>query len=540
MKINFKLSALSASALFGGFMILQACSEEFLDKKPITDLTTSNFYSSKEDAITALTAAYDPLGWDVPTLSEWQMGDVVGGDTDKGSTDDQDYIQIRQMMLFTTTPDNSELNSRWDQMYQGIYRANVVLERVPEIPVAENDKARMDQVVGEAKYLRALYNFYLVKAFGRVPNITKVLLPTEVFVERPASIAENWTQIETDLTEAAAILPVSWSGGDRGRATKGAAQALLAKAYIFQSTPGSVYFTSPKWQAAADLTQTIIASGTYSLVPDYTSQFTLAGENNPELIFSMQATGGTGGWHNENEGQALNQWITPRTTDFSGWGFSTPIGPNTPEGYAGVANIKVNNIVEAYEPCDPRLKYNILGTDPNDELYGVKYNMQKDPDKPGQYKFAPWSRSNYNIRKFLIRESELSGAANSPLNVPIIRLADVLLWNAEANAELGNIPAALTSLNAVRDRARTSQTGATCPLPIATTSKEQLLNTIMDERRRELAFEGHRFFDLVRTNRAEAYLNAMGRPFKKGKNELFPIPQAEMNRNPKLVQNPGY
>jgi len=534
MKMNIKLSALSCSALVAGFLMLQACSEDFLDRTPESDLTTGNFYTSAEDAVAALTAAYDPLQWELTTLNSWEFGDVVGGDTDKGSTDDQDYGQILQLANFTARGDNSELNFTWDQAYDGIYRSNLVLERVPGI---EMDETQKNQILGQAKFLRGLYYFYLVKTYGRVPNITTVLLPSEVYVERAASIAENWAQIEQDLTEAAAALPPTWSGTNVGRATKGAAQTLLAKVYIFQSTPGSVYFTSPKWQQAADMTDAIISSGTYALVPDYGSQFTLPGENSKENIFAVQAVGGTTGWNNDNEGQALNQWLAPRTTDFSGWGYSTPFGPNTPDNYGGNPKVKVNNLVEAYESCDPRLTANILGVTPNDSLYGIRYNYQKSGDT---YTLSPWSRTGYNPRKFMIPESELgAGGANAPLDVPILRYADVLLMNAEAYNELGNAAKALVSLNAVRERARTSSTPAsTCPMAITTTDQAQLRDIILKERRLEFAFEGHRFFDLVRTNKAEETLNAMGRPFKKGINDLFPIPQAEINRNPKLEPNP--
>ena len=536
MKINFKISTLSCSALMAGFLMLQACSEDFLDRQPESELTTGNFYQTADDAQAALVAAFDPLQWELTTLNNWQFGDVVGGDTDKGSTDDQDYVQIAQLANFTARGDNSELNFTWEQAYDGVYRSNLVLDRVPAI---EMDETKKNQILGQAKFLRATYYYFLVRTFGRVPNITKELLPSEVNVARAATIGENWTQIEKDLTEAIAVLPASWPAADFGRPTKGAAQALLARVALYQSTPGSPYFTSAKWQQVADLTDAIMASGTYILEPNYQAMFTTAGEKNKEFIFSVQAASGTTGWNNDNEGTALNQWLAPRTTDFSGWGFNTPIGPNTPNGYAGNPKIKVGNIVEAYGTCDPRLKANILGTDPNDELFGIKYNMQKDPDKPGQYKVNNWSRTGYNIRKYMIPESELgAGGANSPLDVPLIRYADVVLMNAEAYNELGNSAKALTSVNMVRDRARNMVTGATCPLPITTTNKDELRDAILNERRLELAFEGLRYFDLVRTNKAEAFLNAMGRPFKKGVNELFPIPQGELNRNPLLEPNP--
>jgi len=533
MKINFKLSALSCSALLAGVLVLQACSEDFLDRAPESALTSGNFYTSADDANAALTAAFDPLQWELTTLNSWEFGDVVGGDSDKGSTDDQDYAQILQLANFTARGDNSELNFTWEQGYEGVYRSNLVLDRVPPI---EMDETQKNQILGQAKFLRGLYYYFLVRTFGRVPNITHELLPSEVYVARAATIAENWAQIEQDLTDAIEALPATWPSADFGRPTKGAAQALLARVALYQSTPGSVYFTSPKWQQVADLTDAIMASGTYILEPNYQAMFTTAGEQNKEYIFSVQAVGGTTGWNNDNEGQALNQWLAPRTTDFSGWGYSTPFGPNTPDNYGGNSLVKVNNIVEAYGTCDPRLKANILGTDPNDELYGVKYNYQKSGD---QYVYNPWSRTGYNIRKYMIPESELgAGGANAPLDVPLIRYADVVLMNAEAHNELGNTAKALTSLNMIRARARNMTPGSTCPADITTTNQGELQDAIINERRLELAFEGLRYFDLVRTNRAEEFLNAMGRPFKKGINDLFPIPQGEINRNPLLEPNP--
>lgn len=529
--INYKKTiqlSLIAGGLLAGGMVLQACEEEFLDRKPLSDLTTSNFYTTAEDALAALNAAYDPLQWDVHSRMDWIFGDVVGGDTDKGSTDDQDYAEILQFQYFTQVATAPLLMDFWSQSYDGVYRANLVLERVPEIEMDEALKAR---ILGEAKFLRAQYYFDLVKAYGRVPIITSVLDPEEVFVARPASIDENWNQIEQDLREAIEVLPETYTGADVGRATKGAARAMLAKSLLWQSTPEGCtetpWATEDQYAEVVELTNAIINSGNYRLMPDFEELFLLEGENSPEIVFAVQAVGGTGGWANENDGVALNQWLSPRTADISGWGFSTPIGPNTPANYGGNPNIRVNNIYEAFEPCDPRLEYSIL--EPGDEINGLTYA-------------ASWSRTGYSIQKFLIPEDQLTGAANSPLNIPLIRFADVLLWNAEALNELGRTEEALESLNAVRKRARESMPGATCPAAITSVSQAELRDIIIQERRKELAFEGHRFFDLVRTCRASEVLNAMGRPFQVGKNELFPIPQAEIDRNPALQgdQNPGF
>ncbi|MCC9165477.1 RagB/SusD family nutrient uptake outer membrane protein [Pontibacter harenae] len=520
--------SLMASGVVAGSLVLQACDEDFLDRRPLSELTTANFYTSADDALAALNAAYDPLQWDVHSRMDWIMGDVVGGDTDKGSTDDQDEIYIRQLQYFTHTSNFEQLNEWWNQSYDGVYRANLVLERVPPIDMDERLKAR---ILGEAKFLRAQYYFDLVKAFGRVPLITRVLNPDEVFVPRPETIDENWNQIEQDLRDAIEVLPETYGGSDVGRATKGAAQALLAKSLLWQSTPEGCsqtpWATQDQYQEVADLTNAIINSGNYRLLEDFESVFLLEGENSAEIVFSVQGVGGTGGWANENDGLALNQWLSPRTSDISGWGFSTPIGPRTPDNYSGNPNSRVNNIYEAFEPCDPRLEYSIL--EPGDEINGLTYD-------------ETWSRSNYSIQKFLIPESDITGPANSPLNITLIRYADVLLWNAEALNELGRTEEALASLNEVRRRARESMAGATCPQPITSVSQAQLREIIMNERRKELAFEGHRFYDLVRTCKAAEVLIPMGRPFKVGVNELLPIPQAEIDRNPALQgdQNPGF
>lgn len=521
--------------------MLQACEDEFLDRQPISELTTGNFYTSAEDALAALNAAYDPLQWDVHSRMDWIFGDVVGGDTDKGSTDDQDYSEILQFQYFRSDAGAPLLVDYWNQSYDGVYRANLVLERVPPIEMDEELKAR---ILGEAKFLRAQYYFDLVKAFGRVPIITKVLLPDEVFVGRPANISENWDQMEQDLRDAIEVLPAVYGGGDVGRATKGAAQALLAKINLWQSTPEGCsetpWATEDQYEEVVELTNAIINSGNYELVRDFEGIFRIEGENGPETVFSVQGVGGTGGWNNDNDGLALNQWLSPRTNEISGWGYSTPIGPLTRDSYGGNPNVKVNNIVEAFEPCDPRLEYSILMI--GDTINGIPYDyIRKDPSDPNSpYEFAPWSRTRYSIQKFLIPESQLAGAANSPLNIPLIRYADVLLWNAEALNELGRTAEAVESLNKVRARARESMVGATCPQPVTTMNQAEVRDIIIAERRKELAFEGHRFFDLVRTCRAETVLNAMGRPFQAGIHDLLPIPQAEIDRNPALQgdQNP--
>ncbi|MEO7426109.1 MAG: RagB/SusD family nutrient uptake outer membrane protein [Fibrobacteria bacterium] len=488
--INLKISVTALTAI--GAM-LAGCSQ-FLDKEPLGVESSTTFLKTESQAILATNAVYDAAAWRFSQeVFEWFLGDVVSDDAEKGGESAADWAELQQLKDFRANPANSISFSRWSEFYQGIYRANVVIGGVPAIDMEPKLRARL---VGEAKFLRAFFYFQLVKTFGAVPLITHPLNPNEYCQER-APIQANWTQIEMDLKEAAEALPEksAYPSSDVGRATKGAANALLAKAYIFQS----------KWAEALASSATVIQSGQYDLQPNYGDIFKKANENGIESIFEIQHTQvATSDYGDLNEGQETSIYQGSRNaTYFTGWGFNLP----------------TQDFVNEFESNDPRLKATVVST--GDILYEGTPAQQKADNGA--------STTGYAARKYMFEYQPIvPDVSNSPANWRSIRFADVLLFNAEAANELGNSTAALVSLNRVR--ARVSMPAVTA------TGKEALRNAIYHERRVELGLEGHRFFDLVRQGRAAAVLGKNG--FIAGKHEHFPIPQLELDVCNKIAPNP--
>ncbi len=480
----------------------QSCDKDFLDKSPIVGVTEENFYRTEEDAIAAINAAYAALQFQLSPAGHfrWFWGDIMSDDAEKGGSGDNDVNDLLQLETFQGPVNTDLLESEWSADYEAIYRANVVLEKVPPISMDEDLKAR---ILGEAKFIRAWSFYNLVTMFGGVPLADHVLAPSEYNMPR-ASADEVWDLIEQDLTEAANVLWVrsAYPAADLGRITKGTAQALLVKAYLWRQ----------KWADAKATAEEIINSGEYRLVADYADIFPLYGENNEESIFEIQymnASGGNWGDNNANEGSFTNVFTRARG-QFAGFGFNIPTQEFVNEFFQ-----------EGFE--DPRLKSTVfrLGEEMGDRgtftieatggfpylYYPKKYFSNKSED-------APFGDPNPN------------GGSNDR----VIRYADVLLMHAEASYHVGDEGAARTSLNQVRDRVDIPHINASGPV---------LLEAIYRERRLELGLEAHRFFDLVRTGRAPEVLGPLG--FVAGVHELFPIPQSQIQAtNGALSQNPGY
>lgn len=348
---------------------------------------------------------------------------------------------------------NSAIRDAWRNSYVGINRANNVLAATSSAKDLTAENARLYK--GEALFVRALHYFDLVRYFGGVPIVTE---PTRQVTEASnlarSSLAETYTQIEKDLTEAATLLPAQ---NEAGRATLGAANALLARVYLEQG----------KWTQARDRATAVISSTRYQLVSNYRSIFTT--KNSAESIFELQ--------YSVNNSNALAFWYFPQSLG----------------GRRGIAPSASLN--SAFEAGDTRKAAQIAATGTG-ALYGIKFSRIAAGDD----------------------------------NVPVLRLADMYLTRAEANARLNATPAVvLADVNAVRQRA------GLAPLNPATVSgTEALIDAILKERRVEFAMEGHRFFDLRRTGRATQVLGIPA--FRL----LFPIPQSERDVNPKLDQNPGY
>ncbi len=483
-------------------LVAAACQKDFLEKKPIVGVTEENFYRTEEDAIAAVNAAYATLQFQLSPAGHfrWFWGDIMSDDAIKGGSGDNDVNDLLQLENFNGTSTTELLESEWSADYEGIYRANVVLEKVPGIAMNERLKAR---ILAEARFIRA-WNFYnLVTMFGGVPLADHVLAPSEYDMPR-ASADEVWNLIEQDLTIASQDLwkRSEYPAADLGRITQGAAQALLVKTYLWRN----------KWAEAKATAEAIIQSNEYHLVADYADIFPVYGENNSESVFEIQymnASGGNWGKNNANEGSFTNVFQRARG-QFGGYGFNIPTQDFVDEFFK-----------EGFE--DPRLKSTVFRV--GDQM-GDRGTFTIDATGGFPYLYYP--------KKYFTNKSEDAPFGdpnpNGESNDRVIRYADVLLMHAEAAYHTGDEEAARASLNQVRDRVA---------IPHITATGPALLEAIYRERRLELGLEAHRFFDLVRTGRAPQVLESLG--FVPGVHELFPIPQSQIQAtNGALTQNPGY
>lgn len=483
-------------------LMLTSCEKDFLEKSPIVGTTEENFYRNEADAIAAVNAAYASLQFQLSPAGHfrWFWGDIMSDDAVKGGGSDNDVAPLYELENFIGKTNTDLLEAEWGADYEGIYRANVVLEKVPPIEMDPNLKAR---ILGEARFIRAWNYYNLVTMFGGVPLADHVLAPSEYKMPR-ATADQIWDLIESDLVEASATLwkRSEYSAADLGRITQGAAQSLLAKAYLWRQ----------KWQQARTATEAVINSGEYVLVAEYATIFTLDGENNAESVFEIQymnASGGNWGKNNANEGSFTNVFTRARG-QFAGYGFNIPTQDFVDEFYK-----------EGFE--DPRLASTVfmLG-----DTMGDRGIFTIDA--------AAGSPYIYYSKKYFDNKSETAPFGdpnpNGGSNDRVIRYSDVLLMHAEAAYHTGDEAAARSSVNQVRARVG---------IPDISFSGPVLLDAIYRERRIELGLEAHRFFDLVRTGRAPQVLGSLG--FKAGTHELFPIPQSQIQAtNGALMQNPGY
>ncbi|QKZ12484.1 RagB/SusD family nutrient uptake outer membrane protein [Spirosoma sp. KUDC1026] len=485
-----------------GLIAAGGCSTSFLDVPPQGQQTPTDFFSSNADAATSLVnAIYSKmLDWNFHSFSWNGVTSIISDDADKGSSPGDTGTDKDQLDNFTFSASSISFNEVWGGQYEAIARANQALDNLPALTINDTLKNRL---IGEASFLRAYCYFNLVRSFGGVPLITKVADPTnqnDIQNGRVrATAAQVYTQIESDLATAVNNLPEKsqYNSADLGRATKGAAKALLAKVSMYQK----------KWNVVQQLTDEIIASGQYSLLPNYGELWRESSENGVESIFEIQGRGvtpnkGVQGYFESQGARGENGW---------GWGFNTPS----------------QNLFDAYETGDTRRDGTI-----------IRKGMTL---WDGRVVSANAENPYYNYKAYvsLTRETNNGSTWETNKNVRILRYGEVLLMNAEAANELGQSTKALTSLNLVRARARGGVTGV---LPnVTTTAQADLRQAIWKERRVEMAFEHDRYFDLVRQGRAAAVFQALGKNFVTDKHELFPIPQPQIQLSGgQLTQNPGY
>lgn len=492
----FPKKAVGAALLTLG--LLGSCSKDYLDLQPRDAVSTEVFYKTSNDAVQATTAAYSQLQKQgLYGHSLWAM-DIMADNSFVGGGGAADGIEFQQLDNFSIPANNPIITNLWQRSYLGIGAANQVLARVPAVSMDADLKNRC---LGEAAFLRALYYFYIVRAFGDVPLVlTPAASPGEVATITRTSEKEVYASIEKDLQDAFVKLDkfASYTGDDIGRATKWSAAALLAK----------VYLTEGKMAEAKTQAQLVIDKSGKSLNANFGDNFNVDKENGSESLFEVQYKSGLNGYSLDGPGSAINEFWGAR---FYGKPYVVSSG-----GYG--FNIPEKEFVDGFEPGDKRKAVTVFV--PGD-LYtngplDATGKVQVQPDPAVQP--LEGDPNNFNVRKFYA--GALSTIWDSPLNVPILRLSEMYLIVAEA----GNDVAAL---NKVRARAGLA--------PAAAATKEAVLR----ERRYEFAFEMDRWYDLKRSN------TLLNNPelLKKGIkafNVVMPVPQAERDVNPNLAQNPGY
>ncbi len=467
------------------------CTKDFLEVDQTEAILAEDIaqFNNDEGAKTFVTAIYNKfLDWNMSSFSWNGISSIASDDADKGSSPGDTGTDKDLMDALTYNASSLSVEEVFRANFEGINRCNQALNIIPQLDQA--DPNLREELLGEAKFLRAFMYFTLVKTYGGVPIIDHLPNPSSdsdrIMQLTRKTKEEVYAFIEQDLNDAIAVLPnkSAYPSSERGRASVGAAHALLAKVSLYQQ----------KWGQVIDNCNLVTG---YSLSTNYALMYQIAGENDNESIFEIQGFGspstakGVQGYSVSQGARGAGGW---------GWGFNTPS----------------QSLVNAYETGDVRKDATIIfaGT----TLYDgrVVPNTVENP--------------RYNYKCY---SSNFTDGWETDANIKCLRFAEVLLMKAEALNELGQTSDAIPLLDQVRNRAGLGNTTAT--------TKADLRTAIWKERRVELAFEHDRWFDLVRTGQAEAALAIHGKTFIVGKHELFPIPQIVIEEGEGVTtQNPNY
>jgi starch-binding outer membrane protein, SusD/RagB family len=475
-------------------LVFTAC-DDFLELNPISDNTTANAYKTASDAEAALIGVYDSFQQEYYVWDNIIFNDVISDNYYAGG-DDPNIYAVEDLNIVPTNP---RLFSNWSQLYNAISKANIVMQKVPPISDPQLSTARRNQILGEASFLRAYHYYNLVKHWGGVPLVleTGSTDPAVVNKER-STAAEVYNQIVSDLEFAVANLPDSYSADanvNKARATKGAANALLAKVWAQRS--------DRDYNRVLQYANAVISSPAgYILLTDYNHLFDGNHYNNAESILEIQYIGGP-------EANWGPQLLLPPSVSGDSWRkFVTPS----------------HNLVNAFDAEGDAIRKSASILFEEAPWADEFWSLQVNGDVPFAYKWksaSGWASTN---RQY------------------ILRLADIVLLKAEALNELGQLEAARTELNLVRSRVNLSAATAA--------NQAEMRLAIENERRLELAQEGQRWDDLKRYERAVTVMNNLveidlrtnaPKPYNMTEQKLLlPIPQSERNRNPNLGQNEGY
>ena len=468
--------------------VFSGCTK-FLDLTPISVANVNAFYKTSQDAVLAVNASYNSL-LDLYRGEMWLLGEAMSD-----NTDDPDA----SIDNFSIDANNFSIENFWRRLYSGVSRCNTVLNRVPGITMDEQLKQRL---LLEARFLRGFYYFQLVQYYGNVPLVLEEITSLDANLVPRAAAAKVYEQIIQDLT-AAEGLPASYEGANLGRATRGVAKMVLAKVYMVQRN----------WPQAAVKCKEVIDAGTYALLPNYADVFTVANNNSRESVFDIQFSVGAQAGTGSSPGNNLFELFAP----IGSANLVTGIAASNPGG----RNLPTQNLIDAYERNDPRLGLSLA----------TSYIR---PGPPAQV-----ININYILKTLDPTATAVAIGQGSREGWRAYRYSDLLLMYAEALNEVGGGNAeAFNAINQVRRRARGS--AAVTVLPDLTgLSQADFRSAVARERRVELAFENHRWTDLVRTGQAQAVMSAL-KPTFQARNLVLPIPQRELIVNSQLTQNTGF
>ena len=489
MRIITKISFLLSLCIYF------SCSDEFVNIEPQYSIDSENYFNVPEDYNQAVIAAYDLLQ---TTYLNAMLGEIASDNSLCGGESASDVPGFQQIDDMIHTPNNDNLQDLWDWMFSGVQRATYVIEFKDKIDFTGKDK-----LIAEAYFLRAYYNFELVKWFGPIPIKPNARFEVGDETSIPRSpVEEVYSYIEEDLLLSLESLPLDVL--EKGRVSSGAAKSLLGKVYLYQN----------KFEFAANVLDEVIDSNVYGLEPNYGMIFENDGENGMGSVFEVQYT--------DLEGAGFDCFQCSEGNIAVGFnGIRQYNGPLFDSGFS--FNVLTQSLVDAFEIGDIRKEVAVLDIEDWASKTGATYG-------------TGYEHTGYFNRKYIARKGDSNiGDQNltNPNNYRAIRYADVLLMAAEAHARKSS-PDNLKSnsyLNMVRSRAFADN------ISQISLSGEALVDAIFNERRVEFAGEGHRFFDLVRTGQAQDFIDG----FVINKHEIFPVPLQEIQfSNGNWNQNQGY
>lgn len=555
-----------------------ACDDEFLTTVPPDEISSGTFWTSERDFNVALNATYNRMigaGLDVMYFD---------GATDIGYSH-ADWMRQHEYAMGRQDALSGWSAGMWDDMYEGIARANEILARLDEVGSEVLSADAMTQIQGQARFLRGYFYHELLWMFGEVPLLLSVPTVQEAREVTRSSRADVYAQIMADFSAAASALPNTWPGSEWGRATRGAALAYQARTALYEASwqeyhAGDQAGANTLYQTAADAAQDVMNLGVYSLYPDFRNLFTYEGETSDEIIFSYIRVSGQNGWWAwvgfapSSMGANVDVEPTRELADRFPMSDGLPIDqsplydPAPPQitysDYSTGADPTVVTLGE-YANRDPRFYGTILF--PGGEFNGAIYNSYPSCSSgaPEGYCSPTSDRillTDYNntytgyIAQKYVTPVDQPDPWNSGLNMIKMRYADVLLMYAEAKAELGQLDGTVNDvLNEIRDRA-----GLPTTVDVTGMAQADAIEWIRNERIIELAWEGLHLADIKRWGTAEVVMNGpvhgiqiadasmnfapvpgqWVRSFAAPRDYLWPIPASERDLNPNLGQNPGY